>query len=150
MEPASFKDSFRVAKKTSYVLIALAAITLAAPVAARAGSSGNDKEVPRSNTFGGDCAKCELSGRRLHGAHFMNANFTGAILVGSDLREARFLTSTFAGADLTRADLTDSQIISVNFSGANLSHARLRDTQAVGSISAHTNPSRADRRQTPH
>src|SRR3954465_2508734 len=125
MEPASFKDSFRVAKKSSYILIALAALTLAMPVAARAGSS-SDKEVPRSNNFGGDCAKCELSGRRLRGAHFMNANFTGAILVGSDLREAHFIASTFAGADLTKADLSDSQIISVNFAGATLSHAKLR------------------------
>src|SRR5512143_3337512 len=99
MEPASCKDSFRVAKKTSYILIALAAFTLAAPATARAHSSDRDKEVPRSNTFGGDCAKCELSGRRLHGAHFMNANFTGATMIGSDLREAHFLSSTFAGAD---------------------------------------------------
>src|SRR5438270_9132617 len=125
MDPA-IKDICRVTKTTSTILIALAVLALGAPVAARAATGGGEKEVPRSNTFGGDCAKCELSGRRMHGARFMNANFSGATLIGSDLREAHFMSSTFAGADLTRADLTDSQIVGVNFSGANLSHAKLR------------------------
>ncbi len=131
-----------MAKTTSPLLIALAALAVAAPIAAHAGAA--DKEVPRSNTFGGDCVKCELSGRRLHGAHFMNANFSGAALVGSDLRDAHFISSTFTGADLTRADLTDSQILGVNFSNAILTHAKLRDTQASGSVFADANLSGAD------
>src|SRR5579859_6148143 len=123
MEPRNFEDPSRVTTTTPFALIALAALALATPAAAWVDdSSGGEKEVPRSNTFGGDCAKCELSGRRMRGAHFMHANFSGASLVASDLREAHFVASTFAGADLTKADLSDSQIISVIFTNAVMTH----------------------------
>ena len=89
---------------------------------------GGDKEVPRTNTFGGDCVKCELSGRRMRNAHFINANFSGAALVGTDLRETHFLASNFTNADMTRADLSDSVMISVLFTNAVLNHAKFRDT----------------------
>ena len=85
---------------------ALAAFALAAPLAGAA--MAGDKEVPRQNTFGGSCVKCELSGRNLSGAKIIGANFSGAALVGANLREATFHGSVFSDADLSRADPSDS------------------------------------------
>ena len=108
------------------VLAALLATALAA-VPGMASANMGDKDVARMVSFGGACAKCELSGRKLAGAQFVGANFAQAALVGSDLRDARFLGANFSGADLSRADLTDAQMVGANFTTAVLTDARLRD-----------------------
>src|SRR4051812_37131844 len=124
-------------------LAALALLAATLPGVAVA-ATGGEKEVPRHNSFGGSCPKCELSGRRLAGAQFIAADFSGAALVGSDLREARFMASNFSGADMSRADLTDSELMGAVFRGANLSHARLRSTSAKAVVFAGANLSGAD------
>ena len=58
----------------------------------------------------------------------MDANFSGATLVGSDLREAQFLGSNFTGADLSGAVLTDAQILGTIFTDAIMQHTRMRST----------------------
>lgn len=103
---------------------------LLAPAAALAFTG--DKEVARVTSFGGACAKCELSGRKLTAARFVGGNFAGASLVGSDLRQAHLTGSNFGGADLTRADLSDAEITGVNLGGADLSHASLRSSALTG------------------
>jgi uncharacterized protein YjbI with pentapeptide repeats len=70
---------------------ALGAFSATLPGAARA---GDKVVVARRDAFGGACPRCELSGRKLAGAHFTGANFAGAALVGSDLRGAAFVGST--------------------------------------------------------
>src|SRR5689334_19088422 len=106
MEPLVSRTPERVTKTFHSVLTALLFLAMSVPVTAHAAAaSGAEKEVPRSTGFGGACPKCELSGRRLAGAHFMGADFSGSAFVGSDLREAHFLGSNFTGANLSHADL---------------------------------------------
>src|SRR5438445_13421394 len=122
MGSASSRIPVRVTHNLSRALIALFVLTLAAPAAARAAAAaGGDREVPRSTGFGGACPKCELSGRRLAGAHFLGADFSAAALVGSDLREAHVLASNFTGAHLSRAHLTDAHIPGTIFAVTNIS-----------------------------
>ena len=136
--------SFRTALTRIASLAASLAVVALAPSAANA--MVGDKEVAKLVSFGGACAKCELSGRKLTGAQFNGANFAGAALVGSDLREARFYGANFTGADLSRADLSDSEMIGANFGSANLSDAKLRDVEAKGVSFSSANLSNADLR----
>ena len=74
-------------RRTIHLLLALIAPSLiAAASLAPAAAYAGEKEVPRINTFGGSCPKCELSGRRLRGAHFLGADFSGASFVRRETR----------------------------------------------------------------
>ena len=123
---------FRLTRSLPVLSALLAAALVAVPGLACANMG--DKDVARMVSFGGACAKCELSGRKLAGAQFVGANFAQAALVGSDLRDARFLGANFSGADLSRADLSDAQMVGANFHGAVLAEARLRDVEARGAL----------------
>ena len=81
-----------------------------------------DREATKVISFGGSCARCELSGRKLIGATFQGANFEGATLVGADLRGAQLIGSNFSSSDFSRADLRNAQLTGsmftlVNFTG---------------------------------
>jgi uncharacterized protein YjbI with pentapeptide repeats len=109
--------------------LAMAFVASAAP---RALWAGGDRAIPRFTAFGGVCAGCELSGRRMAGTHFVGADFSGSALVGSDLRAARFVGAAFTGADLSRADLSGAVMVGGDFQGAKLNHARLRGAMMTG------------------
>ena len=84
--------------------LALSLFILSGAVAATpAKAMIGDKDIPRLVSFGGACAKCDLSGRRLTNARFSGANFAGASLVNADLRGASFIHSSFQGARLMNA-----------------------------------------------
>src|ERR1700678_1765178 len=86
------------------LVFALASLS-GALAAHRASARGDEVEVPRIFSLGGSCVKCDLTTRKLVGAHFVAGNFQRASLVGSDLRGATFLASNFSGADFSHADL---------------------------------------------
>ena len=103
LSPSAFLSRTTLALSLSS-LLALMAV-------GRAYALEEDRDVPRMVSFGGSCANCELSGRKLTGARFMGANFAGAALVGSDLRGASFFGSNFSGAEMDHAvGLTQGQL----------------------------------------
>ena len=61
-------------KRSLPALSALVAVALAA-IPGLASANMGDKDVARMVSFGGACAKCELSGRKLAGAQFVGADF---------------------------------------------------------------------------
>jgi uncharacterized protein YjbI with pentapeptide repeats len=104
-------------------LLAVAIVPASAPGVLWA---AGEREVARTTVFGGTCAKCILSGRKLGGARFVAATFTGSAMVGTDLRAARFVGGFFAGVDLSRADLSASVVVGTDFQGARFEGTRMR------------------------
>ena len=105
-----------------------------------------DRDVSRVISISGSCGRCELSGRRLTGANFVGANFTQAMLVGSDLRGATIVGSNFSESDLSRADLRGAELVGSLFTRAILARARMDGVEAHGASFALADLSHANLR----
>lgn len=90
-------------------------MSLTADGSMEGGMDRPEHDVPRKLTLHGDCAGCDLSGRRL-----MGADLAGSALLGVSARHA-----DFRGADLSHARLSGGEFDAANFAGANLAHAEL-------------------------
>jgi Pentapeptide repeats (8 copies) len=111
-------------------------MNLAADASMEGGMDGPEHDVPRKLTLHGDCAGCDLSGRRLMGADLAgsallgvsarHADFRGADLSHARLSGGQFDAANFAGADLAHAELTAAVFDGADFSRASLDHADLR------------------------
>src|ERR1700733_9583700 len=111
------------------LLLACSGAALAVPQA-WARTQGDD--VSRLFSFGGACVSCELSGRKLPDAHFVGANFSGSVLVASNLEGAWFVGANFSRANLTRADLSGANLLGSNFVGADFTDANFSGIRGHG------------------
>jgi hypothetical protein len=78
-----------------------------------------------------DWRDAPLSGARLHGARFVDANLAGAHLNGVDLRGASLVRAGLEGASLSRADLRGAELRYARFSHANAEGADFRDAESA-------------------
>jgi uncharacterized protein YjbI with pentapeptide repeats len=78
-----------------------------------------------ANLDSADMSDSELVSVDFTGANLYDASFTGANLRGADLREATFDFANFNKANLTDADLSGTNINGATFTEANLSGANL-------------------------
>jgi uncharacterized protein YjbI with pentapeptide repeats len=121
---------------TAFLAQMAAAFVLAtlggAATVTRAWAVDQGDDVSRLFSFGGACVACELSGRKLPDAHFVGANFSGSVLVASNLEGAWFIGANFSKANLTRADLRGANLLGSNFVGADFTDAILAGVRGHG------------------
>ena len=81
--------------------------------------------MARSEIRGTSFKNTDLSESRLCWNDFIDVDFAGAKLAGSDLRASVYKKVKFVGADLQKADLRRSTFQECDFTGADLRGAKL-------------------------
>ncbi|MBC7516435.1 MAG: pentapeptide repeat-containing protein [Alkalinema sp. FL-bin-369] len=93
-------------------LIATIATLLSTGLTAQAENPAHVKQLLET----GQCPSCNL----------VNADLTGAHLIGADLRNANLMNANLTGANLEGADLTGATLVDANLQQAYFTHADLR------------------------
>lgn len=97
----------------------------------RANFNGSAKLIKNklkyANLRGANLSKCDVSNNEMIWAILDEADFTEAVLIGSDLGGASIRYAKFAGADLRGVVLSSFDIRTLNISGAKILESQMRN-----------------------